>query len=164
MKIFSTLGIGLLCAASAAAQSGGNYTITQAVISNGGDTSSAGPFSVTGTIGQPLAGGTSSSGNFGLNSGFWAASPNIVTAASVGVSGRVLDAAGAPLRNAVITMTNSSGVVIVTRTNNFGYFYVEDVEAGDAYVVTVDLRSHHFAPQVIMVRDSISGLEFRSLD
>src|SRR5687767_3756668 len=56
---------------NANAQSGGQFTITKSVIAGGGGASSAGTFTLAGTIGQPLAGGPSSGANFSLISGFW---------------------------------------------------------------------------------------------
>ena len=59
---------------SLAAQSGGNFTITKAVISGGGtESSSGGNFSLSGTLGQPIAGDELSGGSYAVNSGFWIA-------------------------------------------------------------------------------------------
>lgn len=53
---------------AAAAQ---NYTIDWQTIDGGGGTSTGGPYSLSGTIGQPDA-GTLSGGQFTLTGGFWA--------------------------------------------------------------------------------------------
>ena len=58
-----------LTAGPVAAQS---YTIDWYKISGGGGSSSSGQYTLTGTIGQPDAGGTLSGGNFSLTGGFWA--------------------------------------------------------------------------------------------
>jgi hypothetical protein len=60
----------LVCAGSlgALAQS---YSIDWYKISGGGGTSTNGAYSLTGTIGQPDAGGAMSGGNYSVTGGFW---------------------------------------------------------------------------------------------
>lgn len=48
------------------------YAIAWHTIDGGGGTSTGGVYTVTGTIGQPDAGGPMSGGNFSLTGGFWA--------------------------------------------------------------------------------------------
>jgi hypothetical protein len=164
MKAIFALTLLLLCAGIATSQSGGSFAITQSVIAGGGGGPSAGgTFSLTGTIGQSIAGANTSGGTFAVQAGFWN-SPLSTTAATVPISGRVLDAAGAPLRNVVVSITDSTGSVIVTRTNAFGYFGFDQVQSGQTYVVNISARAHTFATQVLSVNDSLTGLEFRSLD
>lgn len=55
----------------AVAQSGGAYTITQSVIAGGGGRMSSGQLTLDGTIGQAVAGTTSSGAPFTMISGFW---------------------------------------------------------------------------------------------
>ena len=62
------LAVGLLPAMLASAQ---NYSIDWYKIAGGGGTSAGGAYSVSGTIGQPDAGGAISGGNFSLTGGFW---------------------------------------------------------------------------------------------
>src|SRR6185503_17568854 len=58
----------LLCRSADAQQ----YTIAWFTIDGGGGTSTGGVFSVSGTIGQPDAGGPMTGGNYSLTGGFWA--------------------------------------------------------------------------------------------
>jgi hypothetical protein len=51
--------------------SGQNYSIGWHKISGGGGTSTNGQYSVSGTIGQPDAGGAMSGGSYSLTGGFW---------------------------------------------------------------------------------------------
>ncbi len=51
--------------------SGQTYSIDWYKIAGGGGTSSGGLYTVTGTIGQPDAGGAMTGGNYSLTSGFW---------------------------------------------------------------------------------------------
>ena len=168
MKIpmsLSTLLLLLVITVSAAvAQTGGPYSITQSLIAGGGVGPSLGAtYSLTGTLGQSIAGGNSTGAPYSVRSGFWTGTL-APTAATVGISGRVLDAAGDPLRNALITLTDGSGAVIVTRSNAFGYFSFDEVVSGQTYLVNLTARGRQFVPQVITVRDSLTGLEFRSLN
>src|SRR5262245_16687895 len=80
-------------AVTAPVQSGGPYVIKPSVIAGGGGTSSNGTTRIDGTVGQSVL-GTSSGGNFSLNSGFWQATP----ASSIDISGLITycTAAGSP--------------------------------------------------------------------
>jgi hypothetical protein len=51
--------------------SGQSYTIDWYKIAGGGCTSTGGTYQVTGTIGQPDAGGVMSGGNYSVTGGFW---------------------------------------------------------------------------------------------
>jgi hypothetical protein len=57
---------------SAAALSAQQFTIDWHTIDGGGGTSTGGVFTVSGTIGQPDAGGPMTGGNYSLTGGFWA--------------------------------------------------------------------------------------------
>ena len=50
---------------------GGNYSLLQSVIANGGETSSSSDYSMTATIGEAVAGVNSTGGVYDLGSGFW---------------------------------------------------------------------------------------------
>jgi hypothetical protein len=69
MKALLLFTTGLALASHALAQS---YSIDWFTIDGGGGTSTSGVFSVSGTIGQPDAGGPMSSGQYSLIGGFWA--------------------------------------------------------------------------------------------
>ena len=76
--------------------SGQSYSIDWHTVSGGGGASSGGPFSLSGTIGQPEAGNGLTGGFYSLAGGFWA-----------------LDAAqspGAPALNVLLSTTNTAVV------------------------------------------------------
>ena len=75
---------------------GQNYSIDWFKIAGGGGTSTNGQYSVSGTIGQPDAGGQMSGGNYSIIGGFW----SLVAA---------LQSPGAPL----LTITRSNNSVVV---------------------------------------------------
>jgi hypothetical protein len=67
------VSIALLSSVPAVAQSGGGYDLTWNTVDGGGGTSSAGSYTLSGTIGQPDA-GTLGGGTYIVTGGFWAAS------------------------------------------------------------------------------------------
>jgi len=67
-QTFLTVSAGLV-AAAALAQS---YSIDWYKVADGGGTSTNGPYSVSGTIGQHDAGGPLTNGQYSLTGGFWA--------------------------------------------------------------------------------------------
>jgi hypothetical protein len=73
-----------------------SYSIGWYKISGGGGTSTNGPFTLSGAIGQPDAGGAMTGGNFSLIGGFW----SLLS---------VVQTAGAPLLS--ITVTNHQAVI-----------------------------------------------------
>jgi hypothetical protein len=91
-KIF--LLFGLLIPALSQAQ---NYSIDWYKIAGGGGTSSNGQYTVSGTIGQPDAGGPLTGGNYSLTGGFW----SLIS---------VVQTPGAPL----LTITHAGNQAIVS--------------------------------------------------
>ena len=61
----------LLVAFNASAQSGGPYDLSWFTVDGGGGTSSGGSYTLSGTIGQPDAGGPMVGGSYALTGGFW---------------------------------------------------------------------------------------------
>jgi hypothetical protein len=70
------------------------YSIGWYKIAGGGGTSANGQFSVTGTIGQPDAGGTMTGGNYSMTGGFWSLISVVQTAGAptlyIGYSGNTV--------------------------------------------------------------------------
>ncbi len=73
-----------------------SYDINWHVISGGGGTSTGGVFTVSGTIGQPAAGGPMVGGQYSLTGGFWAL--------------YAVQTAGAPQLRIFLTRTNTAVV------------------------------------------------------
>jgi hypothetical protein len=152
LKICAWTIAALVCASPLAlAQSGGNYQITQSVVaSGGGQQSEGGSFSLSGTIGQSLAGVTSGGGGLQVGGGFWASPvPQAPTAAQINLSGRVFNgavAAGIIRRVRITLLDTTSGVVRTTQTNQFGYYRFDRLEIGRLYVVRAQSKNYVFAP------------------
>ena len=91
---------------------------------------------------------------------FVVAAPLAPLAANVSIAGRVLTNSGESLRNAVVVLTDSAGVSRSARTNAFGYFRFEEVEAGQNYIIEIRSKQAQFNPQIIAVSEDITDLEF----
>jgi hypothetical protein len=86
------------------------------------------------------------------------------TAASVSVTGRVLSADGNGVTRAIVTIIGSNGDIKSVRTNSFGYFCFNEVEAGQTYIFNVSAKGYSFAPQVVSVSDDITELNFTAIE
>lgn len=146
------------------AQTGGPYAITQSVVAGGGSVISGGVYSLSGTAGQPTGGPLAPSGSYTHYGGFWTPPDLAPTAAMVSVSGRVTTADGSGIRNARLSLVDSSGAVRVVLTGQFGHFRFDDVPAGAIYTLTIVSRRFTFAGpvRVINVVDEIADIEFVS--
>jgi hypothetical protein len=86
-----------------------------------------------------------------------------LTAASVSMSGRVTTADGRGIRNAnVVISGNSLPEPRVASTGSFGYFWFDDLTAGQTYVVTVNSRRYSFSvpSRVITLVDNVVDVDF----
>ena len=155
------IGLFSVITANAQVASGPPYALEQAVIAGGGgESASAGIYTIEGTIGQSIAGASASNNPFTVQSGFWTAPPMAPTASTVTVTGRVLTPDGRGLTNARVTLTDTFGGVRSALTGGFGYFTFTEVESGQMYVFSVISKRFEFAPQVLMVMNDIENLDF----
>lgn len=88
--------------------------------------------------------------------------PFAPTAATVSVSGKVLNAQGGGISNALITITDSNGAIRVVRTNSFGFYRFNEIEAGETYVLSVSHKSYRFAnpTQILSVSEAMEDVNF----
>ena len=82
------------------------------------------------------------------------------TAANVGISGRVTDAAGRGVPGATVTMQNQDGVIVYAITNPFGYYRFVDVPSGQTYLASVTHKRYTFQPRTITVNDELTDVNF----
>ncbi len=163
--IILTIVLGVFASAQAQVASNPPYILDQSVIaSGGGQNSTGGTFSLDGTIGQSIAGTTSTNSPFSLTSGFWTAAPFAPTAASVTISGQVLITDGRGLQNAQVIMSDASGNTRTAKTTSFGYYYFDNVEVGQTYIVSINSRRYKFAPQVVSITEEVFGLNFTAVE
>jgi hypothetical protein len=83
-------------------------------------------------------------------------------AAEVSVSGRVVNATGAGIAHARILVAGPGGTNRAVMTNPFGYYRIDDVQAGETYIFTVSSKRHRFAnpSHVVSVVDELTALDF----
>ncbi len=79
------------------------------------------------------------------------------TAANVRVTGRVLSESGRSIYGATVIMTNQSGQERSARSNSFGYFSFEEIEAGQTYTFTAKHKQYQFAPRILNAEEDITG-------
>lgn len=159
--IFGANCLAALCLQGAFAQSGGSYQITQSVIATGAK-SAGGSYSIEDTGGQPAAGGFLQSAPYSAYTGFWTP-PNLApTAASVSVGGRVTTPNGQGIRNVIISLTDSSGAVRISRTAPFGYYSFDNVRVGETYILNVSSKRFDFgnSTRVLYVQEELIDVDF----
>ncbi len=84
---------------------------------------------------------------------------SVLTAAGVTISGRVIYGEGAGIRNAEVTLTDSTGTTRTAVTGLRGSYRFDDVPSGQTYTLGVKSRRFHFTPQIITVTDELTGLD-----
>lgn len=72
----------------------------------------------------------------------------------------MLNAEGRGLGKATDSLTDSGGAVRTAITSPFGYFQIDDAEAGQGYIVDVRHKILRFAPQFLNVNDNVADLVF----
>lgn len=150
-----------------AQSSGGDFTIRQAVASNGGGagTDAGNTFFLTGTLGQTFA-GNSSGKSFNVYGGFLFPQAIAPTSAEVTVGGRILTNDGRGIRSVYVSMTGPAGERQTALSNSFGYYRFSDVRAGGTYIFTVSAKRFQFsqAMQVRFVEQDTVDINFVAVD
>lgn len=161
MRYFATMAAALmlLTATDAVAQTPA-YTLQRQIIANGGGTMSSPEYTLDSTIGITTAGDQQSSENENAHVGFWF-KDLAPTAANVAVSGRVVDAFGHGIPGALLVLTDTAGLRRTVLTGAFGYYRFDDVESGQAFVLSISAKQRTFAQPSIMIQ---TGDEIRDLD
>ncbi|MBP7375550.1 MAG: carboxypeptidase regulatory-like domain-containing protein [Pyrinomonadaceae bacterium] len=89
--------------------------------------------------------------------------PMAPTAAGASISGRVTTADGRGIVNAAITITgNSLQQPKRVKTSSFGYYFIDGLQAGETYVVTINSKRYTFSvpSRVISLNDSVGDIDF----
>ncbi len=86
------------------------------------------------------------------------------TAAEVSISGRALSAEGRGMQNTLVTLTRSDGTIKTAISNPFGYFRINNVAAGETYIISARSKRVQFAnqTQVVFVSENITDLVFNA--
>lgn len=80
------------------------------------------------------------------------------------VSGRVTTPGGQGLRNAVVSLTDSLGVRRTATTSSFGIYSFDNVRADDTYIFTVGSKRYRFSPQIMLVSQGLTNVDFVGLE
>ncbi|HQZ95644.1 MAG TPA: choice-of-anchor Q domain-containing protein [Pyrinomonadaceae bacterium] len=80
------------------------------------------------------------------------------------ISGRVLTPNLTALRNAIVTIIDSTGNRQTTTTSSFGVYNFTNVQLGQIYTATVTSKRFRFSPKTIQFTASLSGIEFVGLE
>ncbi|HEV7645022.1 MAG TPA: S8 family serine peptidase [Pyrinomonadaceae bacterium] len=80
------------------------------------------------------------------------------TAASVSVGGRVLTAGGMPIRQATVTLQDSTGIPRYAVTGSLGYYLFEDVPVGN-YVIGVSSKRYSIPARVLSVLAAVDDAD-----
>lgn len=88
------------------------------------------------------------------------------TAASVAVGGRVTTSFGRGIRNVIVKLTDSEGVVRTATTGSFGYYRFEEVAAGETYVVSAQGKRYTFtqSSKVLNVEEETNNVDFTGVE
>lgn len=162
--VTAAIAVTLCFVATADAQVASNppYTLEQSVIATGGGTNAGNVYKIEGTIGQPVAGTSSTNGSFTMRGGFFTPAPFAPTAALAKISGRVLTADGRGIRNVSITMTSPDGSLRMAFSSSFGHFTFENVPVGEVYVLTVRAKQFQFSQntQAVSLSEDLTDINF----
>lgn len=82
----------------------------------------------------------------------------VPTAAGVVVGGRVVDGLGRSISGASVSLIGLGSGFRTARTNSFGFFIFEDVEAGQSFVLEVRAKGLTFESRLISTEDSVDDL------
>jgi len=86
------------------------------------------------------------------------------TSAGVELSGRVTTPDGRGLRNAIVSVTDSAGRVRTVTTGSFGYYRLDNLNAGATYIVSVGSRRYRFSARVVQTLDILTDVDFIALE
>ncbi len=82
------------------------------------------------------------------------------TAANASIGGKILNEAGRGIPRAFVTVIDANGDATSIRANQFGYYRIEGLEAGESYLITVRSKGYSTLSQLINVDDDMLNLNF----
>ncbi len=102
----------------------------------------------------------------GINSfSDWTIGEAIPTAASAGISGRVLNSFGRGITRARLAITDSNGIVTWAMTNPSGYYRFNDLRVGENYVLTINSKTYRFksATRFVTLQENLENEDFTAI-
>lgn len=91
------------------------------------------------------------------NSQFSLARLLAIPAQNVGFKGKILNSDGKPVMNAFITLRLGNDIIANTRTNNFGYFRIQNVQSARTYTFSVRAKNLNFYDQNILIDGEVTN-------
>lgn len=83
---------------------------------------------------------------------------------TVSITGRVTTPTGQGLRNAIVGLTDSTGVKRTATTSSFGVYSFSGVPVGAGYSMAVASKRYRFSPRVFDITGSLTGVDFVGLE
>ncbi len=80
------------------------------------------------------------------------------------ISGRVLAPDGRGVRNAIVTLTDPSGISRTTSTSSLGYYSYTDVALAQGYTISVRSKRYRFVFRTLTVSGDITDVDFVGLE
>jgi hypothetical protein len=98
-----------------------------------------------------------------MTSGIYIVDASSLSSPSLSLSGRVLTPDGNGLRNAVVTLRGSNGMVRSTLSSSLGYYSFEDL-AGGSYTLDASSRRYRFDSRSVDLSSSLATFDFIGLE
>ncbi len=89
---------------------------------------------------------------------------NVNIAPTFSIMGRVLTPSGLGLRNAVVSLTDSTGITQVATTGSFGAYVFINARSGESYTLTVSSRRYRFVPRTIVATGNLTEIDLIGLE
>lgn len=145
------------------------YTLEQSVIASGGVAGSntvGNQFSITGSIGQSVAGTSSSNSPFFLKAGFFTNPMAAPTAAGVTISGRIRMSNGRGIRNITVTLTEADGTTHTILSGASGQYSFTDVVVGQLVILYVKGNRFTFSEpiQILNLIGEATDIDFIAIE
>jgi hypothetical protein len=78
------------------------------------------------------------------------------------ISGRVLTPDGRGLRNALVTLTDSSGVERNVTTSSFGYYHFDSLTGGATYMIGVESKRYSFQSRIVQITENLTDIDLQA--
>lgn len=81
------------------------------------------------------------------------------SSSAASIAGRVLDREGRSVRGAIVTVVDANGSVFSAVSNSFGYYRIEELAAGQNYVVSARAKSMTFSARVVTTENDLNVID-----
>lgn len=90
----------------------------------------------------------------------------VPSSATVSINGRAVNAQGRGASNVRISLVDMNGTIRTALTSSFGYYFFEEVEVGQTYVLSAASKKYQFSnnPRVLSIVDSLMAEDFIEID